>query len=114
MTTTAWRAIRASVGAVFLLLPGETLGRIAGRSDDDVTALARVLGIRHLVQAAVTNTPDRLQAGVAVDGVHLTTLALAGVKGGAWRRPALADAVVEAMLLAGTLATIVASRRGER
>lgn len=114
MTTTAWRTIRASVGAVFLVMPAGALGRIAGRSGDDVTVLARVLGLRHLVQAAVTNTPDRLQAGAAVDGAHLTTLALAAVKGGTWRRPALADAAVEAVLLAGTLATIVTWRHGER
>lgn len=76
--------------------------------------LASVLGIRHLVQAAVTNTPSRLKAGAAVDGLHLATLALTAVKVGAWRRPALADGAVEAVLLAGTLATVVLSQRGER
>ncbi len=114
MTTTVWRAIRASVGAVLLVMPAGVLGRIAGRSGDHITALARVLGIRHLVQAAVTNTPSRLKAGTAVDGLHLATLALTAVKVGAWRRPALADGAVETVLLAGTLATIVLSQRRER
>lgn len=87
MTTTTWRAIRASVGAVLLVIPAGALGRIAGRNGEDVTMLASVLGIRHLVQAAVTNTPSRLKAGAAVDGLHLATLALTAVKVGAGGAP---------------------------
>ncbi|MBC3762449.1 hypothetical protein ACUN7V_04815 [Quadrisphaera oryzae] len=91
---------RATWGAALLVAPGQVL-RLAGEHQPDSRSLAvvRLLGARHLVQAAFSGrAPGRatLADGAWVDAVHaLTSLALAA--GDHPRaRLALLDAVIAA------------------
>ena len=95
---------RAGWGCVLLVATGRVL-RVGGRPPAPPAALAvaRVLGARQLVQAAVTAVrPGGPVAGVsaAVDALHAATdVALAAVAP-RWRRIALADTAVAAALAA--------------
>ena len=73
---------RAGWGAALILTPGQVLGQIHDvRVDRKSVAVARVLGARHLTQAALSGvapSPEVLAMGVWVDCVHAATaLALA-------------------------------------
>ena len=78
---------RAVYGAGLLLLPRAWLARLARMPLDraDVT-VARVLGVRHLAQAAVLQRRPQLAAeGAVVDGLHaasMIALSRAGREGG--------------------------------
>lgn len=102
---------RAVWGAALLLAPRAVLAVVArGRAQAPVPAVARVLGARHLVQAAVVRT-DRpagwVLAGAAVDAAHAASMvALAALRPDV-RRPAAASALV-----AGSLA-LAGARRGQ-
>ena len=98
------QAVRVGYGMVLVLTPGLALRLATGRTPSRRTRrVARVLGIRHLVQAALTATaptPAVFAAGGQVDAVHAASMLVAGV----WpaeRRAALADALVETALSAG-------------
>ncbi|MEU4660399.1 hypothetical protein AB0F83_01450 [Micromonospora chalcea] len=71
---------RVAWGSLLLLAPAALL-RPVGRATPAARATLRVLGARHLAQAAVTlrwPVPGVLVVGVAVDGTHaLATLVLA-------------------------------------
>ena len=90
-----------------LCVPGPMISAIA---DEPVSsrarAVARVLGARHVVQAAVCGAvPARalIQAGATADGLHAaSTLTLAGVEPG-WRRALLADTAIEATLASAAM-----------
>jgi hypothetical protein len=93
---------------------GQSLGERA-RPSRRACAVARVLGVRHLVQAGLTAaalrarpcSPYALAGGAAVDALHATTMVgLALVDRGA-RRVALADTGAElALATAGGLTAI--------
>ncbi|MFI7070748.1 hypothetical protein COO58_13730 [Micromonospora sp. WMMA1996] len=90
---------RVAWGALLLVAPGALL-RPVGPATPAALATLRVLGARHLVQAAVTvrrPAPGTFLAGAAVDAVHaLSTLALAAVDR-RQRHAALADTAVAAV-----------------
>ncbi len=91
---------RGGWGATMLLAPRPVLGRLFGvRVDAASVAVARILGVRHLTQAALSGTaPSRevLALGVWVDSVHaVTAVALAGLDTER-ARAGLVDAVVAA------------------
>jgi hypothetical protein len=92
--------VRAVWGGVLLGAPGSVLS-ITTRSDPAFLGTARivlrVLGARHIVQAAVEARwprPGVLALAATVDGLHAASgLALAATDPG-WRRSALLDATV--------------------
>jgi hypothetical protein len=95
--------------------PGQRGGAARARPGRRACGVARVLGVRHLVQAGVTavalradpGSPYALAGGAAVDALHAGTMVgLAAVDRRA-RRVALADAGVElALATAGGLTAI--------
>jgi hypothetical protein len=95
----ATAAIRAAWAGVLLVLP-ERLLRASGPVPVPAAAMAvaRVLGVRHLAQAALSvavRGGPVTGLGAVVDTVHTgTCLALAAVSP-RWRRAALLDAAVE-------------------
>jgi hypothetical protein len=97
-------AIRAGYGVTLIAAPGAVIhlatGRRPGRRECRV---ARLLGARHLVQAAVSACAPRpgvLTAGAGIDALHTASMImLAAVDRGA-RRAALMDAVAESLFAA--------------
>lgn len=76
--------VRAAWGAVLLAAPAGVLNHIHGvQVDHKAVVVTRILGARHLAQAALSGVdpgPEVLAAGVWVDGVHsLTAFGLAAV-----------------------------------
>ena len=71
-------AVRAVYGAALLLAPVGVLSSPAGSPlDPPAVRVARVLGARHLVQAAVLarhRAPGWRLAGAAVDGAHAASM----------------------------------------
>ncbi len=126
-STGAWAVtlVRAGYGVALVCAP-QLLIRLTGdpvtgqspgehpRPSRRACGVARVLGVRHLVQAGLTVValraaePERslpLALGAAVDVLHATTMVgLAAVDRGA-RRVALADTGVEVALAAAGLVT---------
>lgn len=108
-------AARASYGVALVLAPGPVIrlatGRFPGRR---ARRVARVLGARHLIQAAVSSLaplPGVLAAGAAVDAVHAASMvALAAADRGS-RRAALTDALTESFLAVAGISAAVPSRR---
>ncbi len=100
---------RAGWGCTLLFAPERVLALgTRGPAPRVAVTVARVLGARQLVQAAVTAarpTGPVTAAGLAVDGLHAgTDLGLAAVSR-RWRRIALIDAVVGAGLAAAVRAS---------
>lgn len=98
-------SVRLGWGLVLLTAP-DRVGRALGAPPGPATRrLARVLGARHVVQAAVelATWPRWSVAGAAVDGAHAATGLVAGADP-RWRRPALLDAAVAAGLAGAGLA----------
>ena len=87
-------AQRAVVGAALLLAPGPLWrATVGGRPSGRELDVTRVLGLRLLVQGAVTAAlPRLLGGGAAVDALHATTLLALAAARPAYRRPALASA----------------------
>jgi hypothetical protein len=88
-------AARAGWGAVLVTVPGPVFTTVTGHP---ATArdrwVLRVLGARHLAQAAVTAarpTPVVLGLGTAMDLLHAATCAGAVAFLPRWRRPGLVD-----------------------
>jgi hypothetical protein len=95
---------RASYGAALVMAPGTltylATGRSVGRRGRRV---ARLLGTRHLVQAAVTAfVPVRgvFALGAAVDAVHAGSMLLLAAADPVARDAALTDALAEAAFAA--------------
>ncbi len=95
----AGAAVRAGWGLLLLAAPATVLRRVGGRTDDRALDVARLLGLRELLQASVTAsapTPAVVLTGTAVDTVHaLTALGLA-LLDPRRHRPALANAATAA------------------
>lgn len=77
MKIRAIELVRAGWGAVLLAAPAEVLDHIHGvRVDRKALVVTRILGARHLTQAALSGVnpgPEVLAAGVWVDAVHSAT-----------------------------------------
>jgi hypothetical protein len=108
----ALTAVRLLYGSVLLLAPGAVLHELPhGRVDWRALAVARVLGARHLLQAAVVGHGSErwLRAGAVVDAGHAATMVALAALRPERRALAGANALVAASLAAGG---IVESRRG--
>nr|WP_027658914.1 hypothetical protein [Salinispora fenicalii] len=83
-------------GGLLLVAPDRVLRAMGGHPSSTPTAILRVLGIRHLVQAAVLlrwPTPEAFRLGAVADGVHaLTAVALTADR--RRRRVAVTDAAI--------------------
>jgi len=98
---------RIAYGAALLVFPGALVRMVSGGKADRPSRIgARILGARHLVQAAVVGRGGGrplLAAGAATDALHaLSMVALATFDSG-HRRIAATDAVVAALFAAGGL-----------
>lgn len=106
---TALTGLRAAWGVALLAVPARVL-RALERSDHTraQVVVARILGARNVLQAAVTAAvggPSIRREGAVVDGIHvLTSLGMAAASR-RWRRLALADAAIAAGLCAAGMAT---------
>ncbi len=121
MTVTATarglQKVRATYGAALVFMPGPVIWLATGRLPSRrACRVARVLGTRHLIQAALTAAapePAVLVAGGQVDAVHAASMLLLAAVSRAGRRAALADALSEAGFAgAGLLAGFLASGGG--
>ena len=101
--TTALSAVRATGGAVMLLAPG-TVCRLYGQPPTPAAqGVVRVLGARHVVQAAVTLArPDRLVVGggALVDLAHAASAVVWAALAREHRRPGLTSAAAATVLAA--------------
>lgn len=101
---------RALWGAGLLLAPRAVLRGLGGRRSDLAVVTVRVLGVRHLIQAAVTGWrpgPAVLAVGAGVDALHgLTAVLLAGLD-----RRQRGPAVAETGLAAAWITAAAAARR---
>ena len=92
--------VRAGWGTALLVAPRATLGGVGVRVDRHSVVVARILGARHLTQAALSGlapSPEVVAMGVWVDGVHaLTAAGLAAVDRDR-ARAGLLDAAVAAV-----------------
>jgi hypothetical protein len=93
--------LRAGWGLLLVSAPAAVL-RAGGHREPSRAAWAvRVLGARHLVQAAVTvAAPSRpvVTMGAVLDGLHASSVVALAAASSRWRRTALADALVETTL----------------
>jgi hypothetical protein len=92
----AMRVVRAGVGAVYLLAPEWIPSLLDVRVDSRARVVVRILGARHLIQAAlVSSAPKRrwaLGLGAVVDLTHAISMVGLGVADRRRRRLAVADA----------------------
>ncbi len=92
---------RAAYGAILLAVPAAVLAACGcpapSRRECQV---ARALGARHLLQAAVTSRGGRrlVAAGAAADALHAASMIPVAVADSRIRRAALADAALESLL----------------
>ncbi|HEX4658889.1 MAG TPA: hypothetical protein VH307_15995 [Streptosporangiaceae bacterium] len=105
-------ATRASYGVALVTAPGAVIHRATGRSPARRTRqVARLLGARHLIQAAVSAfapMPEVLAAGAAVDALHAGSMIMLAIADRGARRVALTDAVAEALFsVAGRRASTI-------
>jgi hypothetical protein len=86
--------------AVLLLSRPDRLLRAGGAEPRPAAvAVVRVLGTRHLLQAAITAglaTPTVLSLGALADTAHACSCVALAAGSARWRRVALADALIEA------------------
>lgn len=95
--------VRAVYGALLLLSPRGVVETAAGESGSGFATVRRVLGARHLVQAAATGGDagrTRLLAGVVVDLLHAASMLPVVALGDDHRRGAAVSALVAAVLSA--------------
>ena len=102
----ATAAVRAGWAVLLLTVP-EQLLRTAhgGRVPAAAVAVARVLGVRHLLQAGVTAavpTGPVAGLGAIVDTLHAGSCYALAAGSSRWRRTALLDACVETGLTAAS------------
>ncbi len=120
MTSTTARVlqvVRAGYGVALLLLPGPTIRLCTGSPAGHRTrSVARLLGARHLVQAAMTAgsgpSAESLGIGAAVDIAHAASMAALALADRRVRRVTLTDALIETALAAAGLSSAVPPRIG--
>jgi hypothetical protein len=102
----ALQVVRATYGAALVLVPGPAIRLATGRLPSRrACRVARVLGTRHLIQAALTTAaPGRavLALGGQVDAVHTASMLLLATVSRAQRRAAVTDALTEAAFAAAS------------
>jgi hypothetical protein len=100
----AFPLLRAGYGVTLLCAPGALLGLCTGRqASRRSSAVVRVLGVRHLSQAAVTAgapTATVLSVGALVDVAHAVSMLALAVGDRPLRRAELIDALAAAILAA--------------
>jgi hypothetical protein len=106
---------RACYGGALLVAPGPVIRWCTGRPASPRTrAVARVLGARHLLQAAVTigagPSAESLGLGAAVDMVHATSMAGLALVDRRVRRATLTDALIEITFAAAGLSSALPAR----
>ena len=98
------QVVRATYGAALVLVPCPAIRLATGRVPSRrACRVARVLGVRHLIQAALTAAapePAVLATGGQVDAVHAASMLLLAAVSRAGRRAALTDALTEAAFAA--------------
>ncbi|HEY6311748.1 MAG TPA: hypothetical protein VIY52_13225 [Streptosporangiaceae bacterium] len=103
-TAHALQKVRATYGAALVLVPGPVIWLATGqRPSRRACRVAQVLGIRHLIQAALTAAapePAVLAIGGQIDVVHAASMLLLAVVSRTGRRAALTDALTEAAFAA--------------
>jgi hypothetical protein len=101
---TALQWTRTGLGVTYLMFPA-----LAARAAADpghraaATVVARILGARHLIQAAATaGQPDGavLALGAEADAAHAASMLAVGLISPSWRRAALRDCLLAATLAA--------------
>ena len=101
---TAFAVARVSWGCMLLVLPLRLVRTLGLPSDRRAIATIRVLGLRHLVQAAVVGDRGRrIRVGALVDLLHIVSMLLLARFDVPRRRAALFDATVAFGLGAGGL-----------
>jgi len=94
-------SIRACYGVALVAAPGAVIRLATGQpSGHRERAIARLLGSRHLVQAAITAlapVPGVLAAGAGVDALHTTSMIMLAAVDRRARRAALTDALAESL-----------------
>jgi hypothetical protein len=110
----AFLLTRACYGAVLLCAPGAVIGWCSGQpASTRARTMARVLGSRHVIQAAVTaGAPNALvlRFGAQVDVAHAASMFALGAVVRPVRRAPLADGLV-AFVFSVIGAASAASRR---
>jgi hypothetical protein len=114
-TAVLLQAVRAGYGAALLLVPGPVIRASTGSQAGPRTrAVARVLGARHLAQAAVTvgsgPSAEALGLGAAVDITHAASMAVLALADRRVRRMTLTDALIETAFAAAGLSSAVPPR----
>ncbi len=112
-------AIRACYGGVLLLAPGPMIRICTGRpATSRARNVTRVLGVRHLVQAALTaGAPPgaaRLGIGAAIDLAHAASMVGLALADRGIQRAALADATIETLFTGGGLTANAGTARISR
>lgn len=109
-------ATRAGYGAALVAAPGAVIcratGRIPGRG---VRRAARLLGVRHLIQAAISAfapLPGVLAVGAGVDALHGTSMIMLATADRGARRAALTDALAEALFAVAGLSASLRCQAG--
>lgn len=99
-------ALRLGIGAVEALSP-KWVVQVVYEMDPvtDRVLVVRVLGVRHLVQAALTRSGSRRAriGGAAVDGLHAASMIVLALANQNYRRAGLIEAVVALGLAASEL-----------
>jgi hypothetical protein len=99
VTPVRLEAVRAALGGAELVAPG-LVGRVLlfRKPDWKTRAVARVLGMRHLVQAGLTYSagPGLHVLGADVDLLHSGSMLLLAAAAGRHRRAALTSAAIAA------------------
>jgi hypothetical protein len=100
---------RAGYGAALLCVPGPLIRACTGRSPSSrARGMARVLGVRHLAQAAITAGapgPEMFTVGSAIDLCHVASMLGLAAVDKSLRRAELADALVAAALAVAEVAS---------
>jgi hypothetical protein len=101
------QVVRAGYGGVLLIVPGPVIRLATGRpAGARARAVARVLGARHLLQAALTTaaacSAGSLGLGAVVDLAHAASMATLGLADRQVRRLTLSDALVESTFAAAS------------
>jgi hypothetical protein len=93
---------RAGYGAALLCAPGPIIGVVTGQPPSRrARQVARVLGVRHLAQAAITALnpgPEVVALGVVVDLLHAASMFAFAAVAPDLRRAELADALAATSL----------------
>jgi hypothetical protein len=107
-TSAAFPLVRATYGAALLCAPGAAIFVCTGRpASPAARAVARLLGARHLAQAALTaGAPGAVALGIGaqVDLAHSASMLALAVADRPLRRAGLADGMVAAVFAAAGMA----------